>query len=389
MDILKTIAVPRPNGSEEFYRVAEYIKEWLAERNLPVGTHLFSMRPYIYEIAATAIIILTLLFIYLAFFRKSWLAALPVLLLGLLMLFEFSLGIPVLSALVRKEAENIVVSFQPENAEQELIFSAHYDSKTQPLDHRQRELVFRMIIPSVAAGALLALVWWGLHYRKRRPGKALRLLLGGLIALLPAYWLLLALTFGGGFMTRPSPGAVDNGTATTVLMKLSEELGGIPLEKTAVTVVIFAAEELNVQGSQAYVRDRVREGTLPCCNVNLELVCQDGDYVYWAEDGVFTSRYSTSKGLNALLDEAVTKTTGRGAAPLEGGFTTISDSGSFLAADIPSTTLGNAGSAELGCCFFHSHLDNLERVVPERIDELVQILKEFTLLLDQSGGQFS
>ena len=387
MDILKTIAVPRPNGSDEFYRAAEYIKGWLAERNLPVETHLFSMRPYIYEIAATAIIILTILFIYLAFFRKSWLAALPVLLLGLLMLFEFSLGIPVLSGLVRKEAENIVIAFHPGSAEQELIFSAHYDSKTQPLDHRQRELVFKLIIPSVAAGALLALAWWGLHYRKRRPGKALRLLLGGLMALLPAYWLLLALTFGGGFMVRPSPGAVDNGTATAVLMKLSEELAELPLEKTAVTVVIFAAEELNVQGSQAYVRDRER--TLPCCNVNLELVCQDGDYVYWAEDGVFTSRYSTSKGLNALLDEAVTGTTGRSAAPLEGAFTTISDSGSFLAAGIPSTTLGNAGSAELGCCFFHSHLDNLERVVPERIDELVQILKEFTLLLDLSGGQFS
>ena len=390
MDILKTIAVPRPNGSAEFYRVAEYIKGWLAERNLPVETHLFSMRPYIYEIAAAAIIILTGLFIYLAFFRKSWLAALPVLLLGLLMLFEFSLGIPVISTLVQKEAENIVVSFHPEGAERELIFSAHYDSKTQPLDHRQRELVFRLIIPSVAAGVLLALVWWGLHYRGRRPGKVLRLLPGGLLALLPAYWLVLALTFGGGFLARPSPGAVDNGTATAVLMKLSEELKALPLEKTAVTVVIFAAEELNVQGSQAYVRDRDREeNALPCCNINLELVCQEGDYVYWAEDGVFTTRYATSSELRGLLDEAVQTVTGQDLRLLEGGFTTISDSGSFLAAGIPSITLGNAGSAQLGCCFFHSHLDNLERVVPARINELVQILKELTLLLDIYHGDGS
>ncbi len=384
MDILETIAVPRPNGSAEFYRVAGYIKEWLAGQGLSVGTHVFTMRPYIYEIAAAAIVILALLLIYLAFFRKSWLAVLPVLLLGLLMLFEFSLGIPVISGLARKNAENIVVTIHPEKAERELIFTAHYDSKTQPLDHRQRELVFRLIIPSVAAGIILSLLWWWLHRRGRRPHKGAALLLGGLLALLPAYWMLLAVTLGGGFIARPSPGAVDNGTAVAVLMNLSRELKELPLEKTAVTVVIFATEELNVQGSQAYLRDRPREAELPCCNINLELVCQEGDYVYWTDDGVFTTRYPTSGELNALLDEAVRGTTGRGAAPLDGGFTTISDSGSFLAAGIPSTTLGNAGSPELGCCFFHSHLDNIERVVPERIEEMVQILIEMTLLFESA-----
>lgn len=384
MELLETIAVPRPNGSAEFYRVAGYIKEWLAGQGLSVETHLFSLRPYIYEIAAVAIVALALLFIYLAFFRKSWLAALPVLLLGLLMLFEFSLGIPVISGILQKDAENIVVSFNPETAEQELIFSAHYDSKTQLFDHRQRELVFQMIIPSVAAGFLLALLWWGLHFRGRRPRKSAGLLLGGLLAFFPAYWLLLALTFGGGFMARPSPGAVDNGTAVAGLMKLSGELKELPLEKTAVTVVFFAAEELNMQGSQAYLQDRPREAELPCYNVNLEMVCQAGDYVYWAEDGVFTTRFATSGKLNSLLDQAVSGPTGEDLKPLEAGFTTISDSGSFLTAGIPSTTLGNAGCPEFGCSFFHSSLDNPDRVVAGRIDELVQILKEFTLLFEKA-----
>lgn len=382
MDILESIVVPRPNGSAEFYRVAGYIKDWLTEQGLPVETHLFSMRPYFFEITALAIVAAALLFIYLAFFRKSWLALLPVLLLGLIMLFEASLGTPVISGLIRKDAENIIVNLHPETAEQELIFTAHYDSKTQPLDHRQRELVFKLIIPSVIAGAALALFWWLLHYKKRRPGKALRALAGGLLALLPAYWLILAFTFGGGFAARPSPGAVDNGTAVAVLMNLAGELKELPLEKTAVTIVLFAAEEINMQGSQAYVRDLPQEAELPRFNVNLELVCQAGDYVYWDEDGVFTARYATSTELNSLLGRAVSKITGQSLKPLEGGFTTISDSGSFLAAGIPSTTLGNAGSPELGCGFFHSYLDNMERVMPDRIDELVQILKEFTLLME-------
>lgn len=382
MDILETIAVPRPNGSTEFYRTAAYIKDWLAEQSLSVGTHLFSMRPYFFEIVAAAIIVAVILFVYLAFFRKSWLAMVPVLLLGLVMLFEASLGTPVISGLIRRDAENIVVTITPEKPEQELILTAHYDSKTQPFDHQQRELIFQLIIPSVVAGALLALLWWLLHRRERRPARVFSLLLGGLLALLPLYWLLLALTFGGGFMAKPSPGAVDNGTAVAVLMELSRELKETPLEKTAVTVVLFAAEELNAQGSQAYVRDHPRTAALPSYNVNLELVAQEGDYVYWTEDGVFTNRYPTSAELNRMLGEALTGVTGAEIGPLEASFTTISDSGSFLAAGIPSTTLGNAGSPELGCSFFHSHLDNMERVVPERIGEMVQILKEFVLLFD-------
>jgi hypothetical protein len=382
VDILETIAVPRPNGSDEFYQTAAFIKEWLAEQGLSVGTHLFSMRPYFFEIVAATIIIAILLFVYLAFFRKSWLAMVPVLLVGLVMLFEASLGTPVVSGLIRKDAENIIVTIAPERPEQELILTAHYDSKTQPFDHQQRELVFQLIIPSVIAGALLALLWWLLHRRGRQPARTLSLPLGGLLALLSAYWLLLALTFGGGFMAKPSPGAVDNGTAVAVLMELSKELKEVPLEKTAVTIVLFAAEELNAQGSQAYLRDHPREEALPAYNVNLELVAQEGDYVFWPEDGVFTNRYPTSEKLNQMLGQALLRVTGEEIGPLGATFTTISDSGSFLAVGIPSTTLGNAGSPELGCAFFHSHLDNLERVVPERIGEMVQILKEFTLLFD-------
>jgi len=384
VEILKAIAVPRPNGSTEFYRVVDYIKNWLISRKLPLESHHFHMRPYFFEIIALAIILATLFFCYLAFFRKSWLASMPVLLLGLVMLFESSLGIPVISSLIQKDGENIVVSFSPETAERELIFSAHYDSKTQPLDHRQRELIFKMIIPSVAAGILLAILWWAIHLRGSGPPKSMAILLRGMLTLLSAYWLFLAFVFGGGFLLRPSPGAVDNGTAVAALMHFSQELKELPLEKTAVTIVLFAAEELNMQGSLAYVRDRIRKEEPKCYNINLELVCQAGDYVYWPEDGVFTKRYATSAVLNNLLDQAVVKITGQKLKPLEGDFTTISDGGSFLAAGIPSTTLSNAGSPEMGFSFFHSHRDNMDRVVPEKLDELVQILKEFTLLFEKT-----
>ena len=112
-----------------------------------MGAHLFSMRPYFFEIVAATIIVAVLLFVYLAFFRKSWLAMVPVLLVGLVMLFEASLGTPVVSGLIRRDAENIVVTITPEKPEQELILTAHYDSKTQPFDHQQRELIFQLIIP--------------------------------------------------------------------------------------------------------------------------------------------------------------------------------------------------------------------------------------------------
>ncbi len=381
-DILDTIIVPRPNGSAEFYRVADYIKEWLVGRGLPVETHSFMMRPYFSEIAGAFVLILALSFLYLTFFRKSWLALVPTIFLGLLLLFEFSLGSPVVSGVVQMEGENIVVSFQPEKAERELILSAHYDSKTQIFDHQQRELVYSLIMPSVAAGALLVLLWWALHFRKRKPKKYYAAPMTAAIFILASYWVVLAFAFGGGFLARPSPGAVDDGAAVAVLMILADEVKDLPLQNTALTIIFFAAEEVNMQGSQAYLRDLPRNEGLPAYNVNLELLCQDGSYVYWAEDGVFTSRFATSTSLNDLLLEAVLEVTDDLLVPLEANFTTISDSGSFLAAGIPSTTLGNAGCPELGTAFFHSHLDHRGRIIEERIPEAVKILKEFILLFE-------
>ena len=143
-------------------------------------------------------------------------------------------------------------------------------------------------------------------------------------------------------MAKPSPGAVDNGTAVAVLMELSKELKETPLEKTAVTIVLFAAEELNAQGSQAYLRDHPRGEAIPAYNVNLELVAQEGDYVYWPEDGVFTNRYPTSAELNRILGGSL-RVTEKRSAP--GGLLYYHQRQRFFSwRRDPSTTLGNAGS---------------------------------------------
>ncbi len=44
-ELLDSIIVPRPNGSEEFYRVAAYIQEKLALWGLPVETLFERIRP--------------------------------------------------------------------------------------------------------------------------------------------------------------------------------------------------------------------------------------------------------------------------------------------------------------------------------------------------------
>ncbi len=377
-EILEHIVVPRPNGSQAFYKTAEYIKSWLAQQDLTVSIHTFIMQPYINEIAGIVICLLALGWFYLAFKKKSLLALFLILTLGVFLLVEFSIGFPVASRLVQAEAENIIVSFEPVEPEQELILSAHYDSKTQIFDHHQRELVFQFLIPMVVMGAALAL--WRWLFRKRRQALLLSRLQVLLLILVLGYWFLAGLTFGGGFLVKQSPGAIDNGASVAILMELARELQQVDLERTRVSLIFFAAEEINLQGSRAYLQDSL--STLPRYNINLEMLGQEGAYIYWPEDGTFTSRYATDEKLNQLLARAVYSVTGTELEAKTGSTTDISDAGMFLQEGIPATTFGNAGPPGAEGRFFHTHRDNMSRVVFHRLPQAVKILRETVLEVD-------
>jgi hypothetical protein len=100
-------------------------------------------------------------------------------------------------------------------------------------------------------------------------------------------------------------------------------------------------------------------------------MAQNGDYIYWEQEGSIFKLMPTSQTLNEVFAEAVELVTSRTAKPFG---PVNSDGASFLFTGIPTTTIGTLDKT-LGESGFHRPTDNLERVVMERISESVRILE--------------
>ena len=131
-----------------------------------------------------------------------------------------------------------------------------------------------------------------------------------------------------------------------------------------------------MQGSRAYTAGR--DWPLPTLAVNLEVMAQDGSYVYWEQDGTSLKLVPTSPQVNQVLAETVADVTGSKAMPAG---PVNSDGYSFLRVGIPATTLGTYDTKWIDRGF-HSPADNLERVVMARLSEAVEILSRLAIKYD-------
>jgi Zn-dependent M28 family amino/carboxypeptidase len=206
----------------------------------------------------------------------------------------------------------------------------------------------------------------------------------------------LGLNLSLGRLVHQSQGAVDNGAACAILLGLAERLSlsndpkqnettpngtacQDPLRQTKVTLAIFTGEEVYMQGSRAFVGDR--NWPLPTVAVNLEVMAQDGEYVFWEQDGNVFDLKTTSSQVNTALATTVMEVTGRSihpAGPIS------SDGASFLIAGIPTGVLGTYDTQwkDTG---FHHPTDNLGRVAMARLPEGVEIAYRLLMRYDQEG----
>ena len=145
------------------------------------------------------------------------------------------------------------------------------------------------------------------------------------------------------------------------------------------TLAFFTGEEADLQGSRAYVRSR--DWRLPVTAVNLELLGQDGGYVYWERDAMGFRAIPTAAGVNTALAAAVQEVTGQ--LPQPAG-SINSDGASFLAQGIPTAVLGTCDQ-ELGLGGLHRPSDTLGRVITARLPEAVEIFARFVQHIDAEG----
>jgi hypothetical protein len=184
-----------------------------------------------------------------------------------------------------------------------------------------------------------------------------------------------------GRLQNPSQGAVDNGSACAILMGLAYHLNNEDSisENTRITLEIFTGEEVNMQGSRAFTQKHKWE--FPSAVLNLEIMAQDGAYIYWENEGNAFITTPTEKRLNEIYSKAVEKITKEAALPAP---LVNSDGFSFLRAGIPATTVGTLDTV-LGETGFHRPTDNLTRVAMRRLPEGIEILNACIKELNRSN----
>ena len=189
--------------------------------------------------------------------------------------------------------------------EQRLILTAHYDTKTDALDHVERapvDLLALPVIPLMLVGALAAM------RAARAPGRSRWLArLGAFAAWSAAVYgvaTFIALS-AGAFLPARSPGALDDGGSCAVLVRVAEALAARPPPaRTDVEVLLLSAEEVGVQGSWAYAAQRfAAPPDLPTFVVNLEGIGASADFAVLGRERFTLRSFAPDARLVALLDE--------------------------------------------------------------------------------------
>lgn len=378
---MKLFSIPRPNGSAAERRTERAITRRLTALGIPYEIHTFHSYPYIWQCIGLWLIVSRTALVMAVWLGWGWAALLIALLCLPGGIADVAFHFPLISWPGNQPAHNILLHFSPPRPEQEIILSAHYDTKTEWLDHRQR----MFFVKNLPLGILLTVLLGVLGATQATlPDNQLSLneviawssyLLG--IPLLFLAWGL-GLHFILGALRKPSQGAVDDGAACAILLGLAEHYHHNPsaLHRTRLTVALFSGEEINMQGSRAYVQSR--NWSLPTAALNLEVMAQNGAYVIWERDGTVFKLRPNSPTVIEAVSSAVRQVTGE--TPLLVGPVT-SDGGSFSSVGIPAATLGTYDQ-KLRDRGFHCASDHLGRVVMSRLPEATRIAIRFVEMLD-------
>jgi acetylornithine deacetylase/succinyl-diaminopimelate desuccinylase-like protein len=381
--ILQKIAIPRPNHSESVRQTAEYIKELLSSWGIPFVVQDFMLRPHMQLLIGLTVLILSVLFFIFIIRKKSLFALIMALLIPALLIIEFEAFIPLASNLIRTTGENIVVSFTAPDAVREVIFCAHYDSKTDFFDHIERAKIYKWIPHFIVLGLIIP-IWLFLGRKVKFLSNRFSTIVTGILsAFVVIFWSLVFLGFGGYIFIdkeKQSYGTIDNGGSVVALLALAKDIneGKVATGKTNITILFTGGEEVTLQGADHYVKERFlkspEEPRLPTKLVNLELVGQNGNMVYWEKVGVFLKFYPSDEKLAKELDAAWIKISGN---PMDVEKKLTDDSQRFCAAGIPVITVGHTGIPGKGLGGFHSTDDSMERFNQKNLEKMIATIETF------------
>ncbi|MBL8954767.1 MAG: M28 family peptidase [Myxococcaceae bacterium] len=353
---------PRENGTPELAAAAQWLAEELGRYGLTPERWEYVAHPWRLRIAGTVALLGGIAYV-LAMLRQrhrvalAIAAAIPVLLIA-----ELDQFVPLLGALHASPQQHVIATIPPTAgpATQRLVFSAHYDTKTDLLDHVERT-------PIQTAGLPLTLLMLFAAARPRPGLTKVAVVAGALNGL----GLFLSLT-GGAFVSARSHGAIDDGAGCAVVLELARTLR---LEHTEVKVVFFSAEEIGLEGSQAWVK--TLDTTLPTQVINLDGVGFSTELTLFKAEGGMLKSYSPDAKLVAAVDAV---------SPLyRAWYPGTTDARSFLKAGIPAMNLASELPGHALPRSLHSVADNRALVNFAALDEAVRVLTEVGRRLDRAA----
>lgn len=384
-ELLRTIVIPRPDGSLAAINVAKTLLDYLGSAGGTVNTETYSLRPQVYLCLAAALFVLALL-AYQALHARRWrLAFVVACLAGTLYVLEGLAGLPLVSSLVEQPAENIVWDWAPSGPAGSspapvVILTAHYDTRT--------EIFAPAVARSLAGKAPLALVGLlviivlGFVAENSRSLGFLDYGFGRGLLLTAAWLCLLGLGVagvalnGGRGASLPSPGATDNAGSLAVLAHVAQDVPDIGLEHVAVRLVLFSGGETGCQGSAAYVRAHPELARTGAVVINLEETGAGGRLAYREWGGLGLRVAPASEDVADLVDRAIAAGTNEPAlGSLPGA---RDDAGSFLVSGVDAITLSESRPLEHEVA--HTAADTVDRLSTADIDRVAEVL-EITLSL--------
>jgi hypothetical protein len=380
--LLTILSLPRANGSRALKATCLALCNWLSERNIRHRLQKIRYFPYYFEALGIGLLVSQVV-LTLSIWLEWGAATLLTSAITLLLAITEGVGWSPLSKPQLGAGENILIEFPAADARQELVLSAHYDTKTELLDHVKRAALFRYLPIGVGVTfvlGLIGLIEWQYSSSATVVSEPLNAL--GKLLTIPQLLLLggLGLNFAFGRLAEPSRGAVDNGAACAILLAFADRLNSnrLPLQATSVTICLFTGEEVLAQGARAYVRSR--DWRLPTVALNLEIMGQNGDYLLADKLASPMRSYPVPPWLNAFVSKTITdlsdRTVHSRALPV------VTDSVPFLLAGVSATTLLSL-DREHGAGGMHRPTDNLERVDVKRLDEAVELLVNVTNRYDR------
>jgi acetylornithine deacetylase/succinyl-diaminopimelate desuccinylase-like protein len=372
--------MPRENGTPELQRSAHFLLDALEGAGLEAELVPFTAAPYSLRLAGVLALAAGLLYFRCLRSGRRGAALAVALALPALLLAQLELQVPVFGWIGAQTQHHVRARIPATDPRQVLVFTAHYDTKTDVLDHVERAPVERLAGPIVALMILGALC----AGRSGRAGRALSRL-GPAAAWLAAGYGVLAFVAlsAGALLPWRSPGALDDGASCAVLVRLAERLAAAgPLAHTEVEVLLLSAEEVGVQGSWVHVRERFTpRPALPTRVVNLEGLGASGRHAVLPSERFPFRTFAPDPGLVGLLDRVHRERLGEPLGRLPVGGAT--DARSFLAHGIPAATLVSLEPGSPVMRGLHSFRDDRARLDEAALDVSLDYLEAVARAVDE------